>query len=1191
MLGTQDDGSGDYISCDVTAIFDGLEEPGKTTWQIDETRGLSGGAFTVVISDKTLGHTWDHAPANFEGIEGIHRIAQPMNDASIGWGFLDAVFERNDSTFTIVEQNGSKIKDRVDALSGNDYVLLWIDNECIAVNSASLSGKVLTLTVADSNNARGLFRSPHQNHFTAQYGGHNPIVSDCPVSIIDKPCFVWAIGLDAEQKCYQLLTNGDGESVTGWSAVNSATLSSSSVSPYEQGGALRMFYNGVNDPGARQAVLTAGTTYRLTGYGRGDAAYTPYIHDHAGVTLWTGTISTSWQSIDVVFTATGGSNLTFYSAASGSGWAEFDALTLTELARPTFDGDPLQPPRIIVQPQLPMWGKVSPSITSQKGKTSIRCLGSLSQLDDETRLPNWTGNLARYVFSRSTNASADPATVKDTIASPHLVIHEWDTVGANWETACIWLCDQGTTIGFDTREDVLDALQEELNHVMHALNNQVSGPTGSEIQTLYKYTIGNDGLMMMEEGPLSHTPIQNGRESWIGGPLAILFNLGLWAYTDDELMACYDACHWANNSVGDVHNSNVNYHPPDFLPGLLMKVPVYGDEDYQVGKHYTPTWHYSTRYLYQWAWDETDFNQMWQNWEPENKDRFPVPAAFLYIRKDQDFDAVDATDVITIGRHENTQGQETRYGKITVSSKSSSGGYNRIGATHIDAADGSSFEAGKSIFFVPAKEGLHPQGHGLDDIGSWQDVQWEETGNEYNPEDDPWRLSITVEGKADTPSVIFQSILGRTGASYLAVPSTQTLSHVVGFWDDGDFNSCIDWTDLDDKAALSFPGARWELDINTEYNFKELLFDLILFCGLRPVWEWDDTTYQFKMRFVPITTTNKTTVMSEGRTLTEDMILYGATHKEVHNDTWLYNKASVKFNSFEGRYKSKINITYASANAQSRNSSKEIKIKSDIVKIDGFKEMGEDEISKITRHFGNILRVTAVPNPVFETTTTLASVVNHCPGCEIAITDSAGFIPYTHVRGLTSHPATVTKLGIDLNKKSCKVAARLSQNYTLGWAPVAFVDGGNSTKDGIVGAGPNYQVTCTTELHTFSGSNERTDASWFDCYNWNRSTNEYEARSCSCSSYAVRAIRTDLNQITADTHYMSATVQSVTPATGVVVLYMTSTPYTNWDTTKPYVIKFAAYDSCESCQQDNFIWYADQTGYVGTANVTGTRWL
>jgi len=83
-----------------------------------------------------------------------------------------------------------------------------------------------------------------------------------------------------------------------------------------------------------QTILTGGKTYRVTGWARGDGVRKPILAKTASpVYIFTGTASTEWQRVDVVFTANGATDtkLRFYIDGGEDHWAEFDDMIVVEL--------------------------------------------------------------------------------------------------------------------------------------------------------------------------------------------------------------------------------------------------------------------------------------------------------------------------------------------------------------------------------------------------------------------------------------------------------------------------------------------------------------------------------------------------------------------------------------------------------------------------------------------------------------------------------------------------------------------------------------------------------------------------------------------------------------------------------------------------------------------------------------------
>jgi len=117
----------------------------------------------------------------------------------------------------------------------------------------------------------------------------------------------------------------ENSGVGDWTVFNAATLTKQTGTRTGGGGkqVLRITYGGTANPGASQAVNTAGNLYRATGYARGDGTAVPRVGDNSA-TRWTGTSSTDWQYFDVTYAQVGGGTTYLLSTLAGAGYVEFD---------------------------------------------------------------------------------------------------------------------------------------------------------------------------------------------------------------------------------------------------------------------------------------------------------------------------------------------------------------------------------------------------------------------------------------------------------------------------------------------------------------------------------------------------------------------------------------------------------------------------------------------------------------------------------------------------------------------------------------------------------------------------------------------------------------------------------------------------------------------------------------------------
>lgn len=131
-----------------------------------------------------------------------------------------------------------------------------------------------------------------------------------------------------------LLVDGDMDllGVAAWTAVNAAVLTKENNPGGDGLGtkSLRITYNAVANPGARQSILTVGSEYRVRGWARGNGINVPKIYcGNAAVVSWTGLVNTYWQYFDFTVTATADTFFTLAATVGFAGWVEFDGVTVT----------------------------------------------------------------------------------------------------------------------------------------------------------------------------------------------------------------------------------------------------------------------------------------------------------------------------------------------------------------------------------------------------------------------------------------------------------------------------------------------------------------------------------------------------------------------------------------------------------------------------------------------------------------------------------------------------------------------------------------------------------------------------------------------------------------------------------------------------------------------------------------------
>jgi hypothetical protein len=230
-------GAGTVTPAYTVPIFPGLIVDCNVSWRMNESGGIiDGGNWSVKIEDRIIGHEWEHAVDGDEiwGLEGLHRVANLQDSLVNGWGWIGEKLLRNTggstpSQIKIDEQSigGSILYDRVSALTGDEYVKLWINHECIAVDGVDGTAPNYYLDMVDFGNldsARGLYRSRPQDHFRARLSGLEPVIADVPGSIIGHYCWLYTIPL-TDNGNLRLTPDGDPMIVEELGGVISPNIS------------------------------------------------------------------------------------------------------------------------------------------------------------------------------------------------------------------------------------------------------------------------------------------------------------------------------------------------------------------------------------------------------------------------------------------------------------------------------------------------------------------------------------------------------------------------------------------------------------------------------------------------------------------------------------------------------------------------------------------------------------------------------------------------------------------------------------------------------------------------------------------------------------------------------------------------------------------------------------------------------
>jgi hypothetical protein len=1129
---------------------------GKQEWRLREDKGaIDGGDWAVRIFDADLGQDWQHSPndTDWRGLDGLHRVVR-FNDANLGWGTLDAYLLRNEAgsvplTLDIVEKSPKTLWNRIAALGASEWIPLWVNHECFAIDGKSGTFPNYTLNIADTDTslqARGLYRSRIANHLSDVHSIVNPFITDAPPSIEGGYAFLWAVPI-----------NNSGE-----------------------------FY----ESSADVPILS---------------------QEREGV------------------------------------------------VKPT-------------------------SVKTKKGVTSVSVSSPFKALkkDISTHAPERT-RLARYVFTRGESGTT-AASIANNYQCPHLVIYEcdWKTVydealadswsyeryanrDANWTSYPVWLCDQDSVVTFDTAQEVMQALETELDKLSATAgsahsNSQKTGdeapgnPNGRiTLKNTYWITAGELRTQIRYDGDPEHEVAQTCQDdkarhavsSWITGPLAWLFHLGHeeQAFPNHEnyrnIMRAphgtypgiapnwydYAAGKMISGSNGNPFQGNISNPDPWLraLPAWSGKAGILAPQSKDLA---ALAFVKAPEFVLQYDWTnrEVDIDD-WVIPGPLSATPVPPPvgeAAFWRIPLDPDVnkrvvwlsqgsnvDGFYGGDSLSIG------GQpDKRYPNLTQDITSTDDGssaapyypYIELVQTYFDVSDidkSKQTAIGETLYYCPWSDAF---GLAKDAGGNVLDqVAWDPDNFDhwlYDPAQVQSNAHIFVQPKLNQElSMLFNGLLGSPSADAIDVPYRMQLSDVPFFhrsddsdWDD--FTSIIDWDSMDNSFVTVFHSHRYLLPISDEsVSFWDALTGETLFHSCQWQQYYDDTNLLWRWRFVPMSKALVSDAWVAGSNLNanEEHLARATVFTEQHSDRPQYNKLIINASrsAKDGKYRLTLTVVDENPRAVTLADRGELTINSVLSNIPGIlRNKNYDKItSELYGTFADgLLRKLSMARVTQGVSTISYPRLQLGVGQSLLLTAQAAHAPYTHVLGVTEEPIRIIKSGFDISTQKCSIMFEYSgQDLTYNIAPACAVPASQSTKDGWPSPGT---ITITgASAHAFSlGAEDPSDYMLFDCWTWPTSKltdASAVARSCSCGDYSIIAFEDG----DTDPTLMNFTVSVAQDGT------MTLTPaaqadYDAWVEANSHVLIFDTWDNVEACQQ-RWLYACDADGGLGAADDIGHRCL
>ena len=839
-------------------------------------------------------------------------------------------------------------------------------------------------------------------------------------------------------------------------------------------------------------------------------------------------------------------------------------------------------------PVLVREGRITQSVSSKGGITTLKCSPWWSWLDTTVRTHHLAATLKGYAFNRTQDKSLLLHYLGDT-QHPHLRIREYDGAAGTWGVKDIWLvADPGdaTTSGvyYEDLESLRAAVQAELNRASTYNGESNTSTTGSD-DLVHNYSIGEDGLFFCESREMV-----TGQDSvWqtrfhCTGPVAWVLALG--AIPDEYRDAVEQDLreNWPTWDIDSYTNSDAFYNsgtPKNPTAWRLMLHKKDGEtsyDDIEGATHYGAL--EQARYFYQWRRHGYTIGE----YGASERNDWPVTTdGKLYLSDD-----VDATDFSTSLPVEVGSSSRNLNGKPTHSTGS-------IGST---ADNYLTLDTSTAFQDVYGSESLPALAHPPGVEGPFRDLcslYYIPFWHDSIAGGDPWPVGQKLYLRKQWLHKIFRALLGARDGSYYTIPERYQMNHIPGGASDGfsDATEVVDWNDFAEKVADVDFDVRFYLGFESDekLNLLDLFRNCLLFFGLMPTWEYDEAKAKFVMRFRRMGIANATTALLEGRLLNNTNIAADTRPQTVHCGTWLFNRVACKCNYHVStrQYEGEINVTSDTGWAIMGGRDTELKIDARMIWIKGIEQIDQDaELREmISRHFAQrILQNLIYPMPELTFQCGISTALTHGVGQDVLITDSASRNPYTGAIGLTSQPGVIVARSIDWSKGTVELTVRISPKAVYGWAPAVRIPANSSSVAGTV-------VTVTdADAHTFTPTTDRSDLSFFDCLDWSKADKSYSARSCSCGNYAVLAFE----EGNADPSILSFTISDVnidddTPAYSCK---LNGADAASWNNTKAYIIVFADWDDADlqDCQR-YYLYASDEDNELvdDGANVTpGRRW-
>jgi len=831
---------------------------------------------------------------------------------------------------------------------------------------------------------------------------------------------------------------------------------------------------------------------------------------------------------------------------------------------------------LLDEPFLMRFGQIQSDVSISRSKITIGCGSFNTAIDKSTNIINATGHLAKYVLCRPNIGTTSDTNNLNHSPAPHIMIAEDGTL-SNIQN--IWLCDQNSSVTYDTLDDLMLAIQRELNYCSAGSASQESGDGSSSnalIDLTYHYVVTRTGIYAVDA--ISNTtdgPLIGGVLPW----LLSLFSPVLSDFASEDRLGIFGnvanapnpsghiaLADWANWIAG-MPQFNVNElfwrnrASAHMMPMRLVPWHEMGEEDYEFMTE-SPglggDWDRKlrARYIVQPDLDsvtDTTTGVVELPDDMQGSTKWPVPAT---IYTEPGFDASKyANEVCILG----SEGGGQKYGTVNVTTVTP-GNYNALTCT---TGNGHGFDLKGGLPAVNLYDPPDVAGTTAEGLPLWTPLYWL-PGTEDIP--DPW--AIRPVGCFDD-KYFTNLLIGVSGNGTVSVPEKYQVQ-VPWLYDDtrGDFAEAIDWSELNLIHDPIAPGQYYKLRLGREqFNWGESFCNELALHGIQPIWKPDFIDRTWKIGFRLVGPANKTKATWEGRSFDSGSLISDGSDSFSLIEARRFNqvKVSVDYDSDQEKFLSNLTLDLKSQIQTNRDS--KLVLESKISNFDQTLTTANKEFySAMLSHIGRIMKHLSMTSATYSGEATVDKLWSCQLGNEITVTDDSMLDPTDGTWGISDKSALVSSVTTDFRRpnQSISFGYSITEDSEYGIAPSMRVQANNSSKD-------ESKVTITPDENYFSlaSSTDRVDMAWFDCLDYDpgettdpTDSSNYSARNCSCDDYKVIAF--ERNEV--DMTILSFTLKNVDIDAGTCELWGTTT---NWDTAEEYIVLFAPWNTAglADCQR------------------------